>query len=117
MCFLLLSLSVCVDRMLPEVGRIPFYWPVQGQGRGCVLGLGLSQRDMKTTDEPHSRYDLDDMDVSWLELVNQEFRELGERLLRSPNPAPFRVALLLSRVHRALVKCSALCKGIGFHLE
>uniref|UniRef100_A0A673W2Y0 Jade family PHD finger 2 n=1 Tax=Salmo trutta TaxID=8032 RepID=A0A673W2Y0_SALTR len=60
----------------PVVGRIPFYWPVQGQGRGCVLGLGLSQRDMKTTDEPHSRYDLDDMDVSWLELVNQEFREL-----------------------------------------
>ncbi|XP_038833751.1 protein Jade-1-like isoform X1 [Salvelinus namaycush] len=66
-----------VVRMLPEVGRIPFYWPVQGQGRGCVLGLGLSQRDMKTTDEPHSRYDLDDMDVSWLELVNQEFRELA----------------------------------------
>ncbi|KAM9499671.1 protein Jade-1-like isoform 1-T1 [Salvelinus alpinus] len=54
-----------VVRMLPEVGRIPFYWP--GQGRG----------GMKTTNEPHSRYDLDDIDVSWLELVNLEFRELA----------------------------------------
>ncbi|CDQ86287.1 unnamed protein product, partial [Oncorhynchus mykiss] len=65
----------CVDRMLPEVGRIPFYWP--GQGRGCELGLGLGQGGMKTTNEPHSRYDLDDIDVSWLELVNLEFRELA----------------------------------------
>uniref|UniRef100_A0A8C7QS45 Jade family PHD finger 2 n=1 Tax=Oncorhynchus mykiss TaxID=8022 RepID=A0A8C7QS45_ONCMY len=64
-----------VVRMLPEVGRIPFYWP--GQGRGCELGLGLGQGGMKTTNEPHSRYDLDDIDVSWLELVNLEFRELA----------------------------------------
>ncbi|KAK6317417.1 hypothetical protein J4Q44_G00128170 [Coregonus suidteri] len=64
-----------VVRMLPEVGRMPFYWP--GQGRGCELGLGLGQGDMKTTNEPHSRYDLDDIDVSWLKLVNLEFRELA----------------------------------------
>uniref|UniRef100_A0A674ADC4 Jade family PHD finger 2 n=1 Tax=Salmo trutta TaxID=8032 RepID=A0A674ADC4_SALTR len=64
-----------IVRMLPEVGRIPFYWP--GQGRGCELGLGLGQGDMKTTNEPHSRYDLDDIDVSWLELVNLELRELA----------------------------------------
>ncbi|KAL0994561.1 hypothetical protein UPYG_G00124000 [Umbra pygmaea] len=66
-----------VVRVLPEAGRIPFHWPWQGQGRGHDLGVGLSQRDMKTTDEPHSRYDLDDLDVSWLELVNQEFKELA----------------------------------------
>ncbi|XP_028976485.1 protein Jade-1 isoform X2 [Esox lucius] len=64
-----------VVRVLPEVGRIPFCWA--GRGRDSDLGLGLSQRDMKTTDEPHSRYDLDDLDVSWLELVNQEFKELA----------------------------------------
>ncbi|KAJ7997149.1 hypothetical protein DPEC_G00225960 [Dallia pectoralis] len=62
-----------VIRVLPELGRIPFYWA----GQCHDSELGLSQRDMKTTDEPHSRYDLDDLDVSWLELVNREFRELA----------------------------------------
>ncbi|KAJ8347989.1 hypothetical protein SKAU_G00265780 [Synaphobranchus kaupii] len=37
----------------------------------------LGQGDVRTPAEPLSQYDLDDLDVSWLELVNTEFRELA----------------------------------------
>ncbi|XP_056586704.1 protein Jade-1 [Triplophysa dalaica] len=59
-------------RMLPEVNRIPFFSPVQTRGHS-EFGFGESRGLAK----PLSRYDLDDLDVSWLELVNAEFRQLA----------------------------------------
>lgn len=53
-----------VVRMLPEVSRIPFFSAVQ-------------TRSQSEISEPLSRYDLDDLDVAWLELVNAEFRQLA----------------------------------------
>lgn len=59
-------------RTLPEVNRIPFFSPVQTRGHS-EFGFGES----RGLAEPLSRYDLDDLDVSWLELVNAEFRQLA----------------------------------------
>ncbi|KAJ8408749.1 hypothetical protein AAFF_G00245670 [Aldrovandia affinis] len=61
-----------VVRVLPEVGRIPLYSPFQSRGF-----TELGQGDTRPPAEPLSQYDLDDLDVSWLELVNAEFRELA----------------------------------------
>ncbi|XP_030649419.1 protein Jade-1 isoform X2 [Chanos chanos] len=61
-----------VVRVLPEVSRIPFYSPMQSLERSeSVLG------DSQSLTEQLSRYDLDTLDVAWLELVNSEFRELA----------------------------------------
>ncbi|XP_018599970.1 protein Jade-1-like [Scleropages formosus] len=61
-----------VVRVLPEVSRISFcspsysrVFPDPGQGQAQPLA------------EPLALYDLDDLDVCWLELVNEEFRELA----------------------------------------
>ncbi|XP_026089968.1 protein Jade-1-like [Carassius auratus] len=61
-----------VVRMLPEVSRIPFFSPIQTRGQS-EFGFGESH----VLSEPLSCYDLDDLDVTWLELVNTEFRELA----------------------------------------
>ncbi|KAJ8266875.1 hypothetical protein GJAV_G00135690 [Gymnothorax javanicus] len=61
-----------VVRVLPEVCRIPFY--ASSQTRGFA---DLVQGDTRPPAEPLSHYDLDDLDVSWLEIVNAEFRELA----------------------------------------
>lgn len=61
-----------VVRMLPEVNRIPFFAPVQTRGQS-EFGFGES----RGLTEPLSLYDLDDLDVTWLELVNSEFRQLA----------------------------------------
>ncbi|XP_036443626.1 protein Jade-1 isoform X2 [Colossoma macropomum] len=66
------AIPVPVVRTLPEVNRIPFFSSVQSRDR-AELGLGDSQILTNTM----SRYDLDDLDVTWLELVNAEFRELA----------------------------------------
>ncbi|KAM6970034.1 E3 ubiquitin-protein ligase Jade-2 [Aplochiton taeniatus] len=51
-----------VVRLLPEESSsVPLYWASQQDGGG-------------PPSQPHSRYDLDDLDVTWLELVNAEFR-------------------------------------------
>uniref|UniRef100_A0A673N4J3 Protein Jade-2-like n=1 Tax=Sinocyclocheilus rhinocerous TaxID=307959 RepID=A0A673N4J3_9TELE len=60
-----------VVRMLPEVNRIPFFSPIQTRGQS-EFGFGESHG----LPEPLSSYDLDDLDVTWLELVNTEFRQL-----------------------------------------
>ncbi|XP_051955285.1 protein Jade-1-like [Xyrauchen texanus] len=49
-------------RMLPKASGIPFFSPTL---------------DSRGLTEPLSRYDLDDLDVAWLELVNAEFRQLA----------------------------------------
>ncbi|XP_067279590.1 protein Jade-1 [Pseudorasbora parva] len=61
-----------VVRELPEVSRIPFFSPIQTRGLS-EFGFGESHG----LAEPLSRYDLDDLDVAWLELVNTEFRQLA----------------------------------------
>ncbi|KAI1902922.1 hypothetical protein AGOR_G00021290 [Albula goreensis] len=61
-----------VVRVLPEVSRIPFYSPSPSRGFN-----ELGQGDSRPPAEPLSQYDLDDLDVAWLELVNAEFRELA----------------------------------------
>ncbi|KAK7144069.1 hypothetical protein R3I93_015045 [Phoxinus phoxinus] len=61
-----------VVRELPEVNRIPFFAPIQTRGPS-EFGFGESHGLV----EPLSRYDLDDLDVAWLELVNTEFRQLA----------------------------------------
>ncbi|XP_073680224.1 protein Jade-1 [Garra rufa] len=61
-----------VIRMLPEVNRIPFFSPIQTRGQS-EFGFGESH----ALTEPLSCYDLDDLDVTWLELVNAEFRQLA----------------------------------------
>ncbi|KAG9339797.1 hypothetical protein JZ751_022463 [Albula glossodonta] len=58
--------------VLPEVSRIPFYSPSPSRGFN-----ELGQGDSRPPAEPLSQYDLDDLDVAWLELVNAEFRELA----------------------------------------
>ncbi|KTF83531.1 hypothetical protein cypCar_00039045, partial [Cyprinus carpio] len=60
-----------VVRMLPGVNRIPFFSPIQTRGQS-EFGFGESH----VLTEPLSCYDLDDLDVTWLELVNAEFRQL-----------------------------------------
>lgn len=60
-------------RELPDVNRIPFFSPIQARGQS-EFGFGESHG----LTEPLSRYDLDDLDVTWLELVNTEFRQLGK---------------------------------------
>lgn len=62
-------------RMLPEVNRIPFFSPIQTRGQS-EFGFGESHG----LTDPLSCYDLDDLDVTWLELVNAEFRQLGKIL-------------------------------------
>ncbi|XP_012675075.1 E3 ubiquitin-protein ligase Jade-2 isoform X2 [Clupea harengus] len=58
-----------VVRMLPETNRIPFY---------STPHIRLhTESDSRSLGEPPTRYDLDDLDVAWLELVNTEFRELA----------------------------------------
>ncbi|XP_016307019.1 protein Jade-2-like [Sinocyclocheilus anshuiensis] len=61
-----------VVRMLPEVNRIPFFSAIQTRGQS-EFGFGESHG----LTEPLSCYNLDDLDVSWLELVNAEFRQLA----------------------------------------
>ncbi|XP_048884289.1 E3 ubiquitin-protein ligase Jade-2-like [Brienomyrus brachyistius] len=61
-----------VVRVLPGVNWIPFYSPSPSQPF-AEAGHTHSQ----PLDEPVSLYDLDDLDVCWLELVNAEFRELA----------------------------------------
>ncbi|XP_051533919.1 protein Jade-1-like isoform X3 [Myxocyprinus asiaticus] len=61
-----------VVRMLPEASGIPFFSPTYNRGQ-AVFGFGES----RGLTEQISRYDLDDLDVSWLELVNAEFRQLA----------------------------------------
>ncbi|RXN28499.1 Jade-2 [Labeo rohita] len=61
-----------VVRMLPEVNRIPFFSPIQTRGQS-EFGFGESHG----LTDPLSCYDLDDLDVTWLELVNAEFRQLA----------------------------------------
>lgn len=63
---------VCVFRTLPEVTRIPFFSPTQNRQQD-QFRLG----DSRILTDLMSQYDLDDLDVTWLELVNAEFRELG----------------------------------------
>ncbi|MBN3302573.1 JADE2 ligase, partial [Amia calva] len=65
-----------VVRVLPEVSRIPFFSASQSLMSGS-LSPESGYVDLRTSAEPLSRYDLDDLDVYWLELVNTEFRELG----------------------------------------
>ena len=63
-------MCVCGFRMLPETNRIPFY---------STPHIRLhTESDSRSLGEPPTRYDLDDLDVAWLELVNTEFRELGK---------------------------------------
>uniref|UniRef100_A0A672RDP6 Jade family PHD finger 2 n=1 Tax=Sinocyclocheilus grahami TaxID=75366 RepID=A0A672RDP6_SINGR len=61
-----------VVRMLPEVNRIPFFSAIQTRGQS-EFGFGESHG----LTEPLSCYNLDDLDVTWLELVNAEFRQLA----------------------------------------
>ncbi|XP_036379584.1 protein Jade-1 isoform X2 [Megalops cyprinoides] len=61
-----------VVRVLPEVSRIPFY--STSQSRGFAES---GQGETRPPAEQLIQYDLDDLDVSWLELVNAEFRELA----------------------------------------
>ncbi|KAG5284452.1 hypothetical protein AALO_G00026880 [Alosa alosa] len=58
-----------VVRMLPESNRIPFYTTPHARL--------YTESDSQHLGEPPTRYDLDDLDVAWLELVNTEFRELA----------------------------------------
>ncbi|XP_041123216.1 protein Jade-1-like isoform X2 [Polyodon spathula] len=63
-----------VVRVLPEVSWIPFY----SASQSVLSGFQSSKPGyvgMRTSAEQLSRYDLDDCDVCWLELVNTEFRE------------------------------------------
>ncbi|KAG1930803.1 protein Jade-1 [Pimephales promelas] len=66
------AIPLPVVRELPEVSRIPFFSPVQARGPS-EFGFGESHG----LGEPLSRYDLDELDVAWLELVNAEFRQLA----------------------------------------
>lgn len=64
------------SRVLPEVSWIPFY----SASQSILSGFQSSKSgyvDMRTSTKQLSRYDLDDCDVYWLELVNTEFREQG----------------------------------------
>ncbi|XP_063059996.1 protein Jade-1 isoform X2 [Engraulis encrasicolus] len=56
-------------RMLPETNRIPFYSTPHARLH--------TDSEARNLGEPPTRYDLDDLDVAWLELVNAEFRELA----------------------------------------
>lgn len=56
--------------MLPETNRIPFYSTPHTRLH--------TESDARHLGEPPTRYDLDDLDVAWLELVNTEYRELGK---------------------------------------
>ncbi|KAL4660012.1 protein Jade-2-like [Arapaima gigas] len=57
-----------VVRVVPEVIHIP----TQGQGT-TDWGQGVA----RTPSEPLCRYDLDDLEVHWLDLINAEFREMA----------------------------------------
>lgn len=46
--------------------------------------LTSEERGSGARPSPFCCYDLDDLDVAWLELVNHEFRQMGE----SPPSAP-----------------------------
>lgn len=39
----------------------------------------LGYVDIRTLADSVCRYDLNDMDTAWLELTNEEFKEMGER--------------------------------------
>jgi len=39
----------------------------------------LGYVDIRTLADSVCRYDLNDMDAAWLELTNEEFKEMGER--------------------------------------
>lgn len=41
----------------------------------------LGYVDIRTLADNVCRYDLNDMDAAWLELTNEEFREMGETVL------------------------------------
>lgn len=51
------------SRLLPEL---------RSEGEGRLLRGGSARPP------PFCCYDLDDLDVAWLELVNHEFRQMGE---------------------------------------
>ncbi|XP_028839245.1 protein Jade-1 isoform X2 [Denticeps clupeoides] len=61
-----------VVRVLPEVNRIPFYSPTHTR-----MHTESGHSESPSLADPLTRYDLDDLDVAWLELVNTEFRELA----------------------------------------
>ncbi|TRY57733.1 hypothetical protein DNTS_012292 [Danionella cerebrum] len=61
-----------VVRMLPEANQIPVSTPVQTRSQS-ESGFGRTHGPS----EPICRYDLDDLDVTWLELVNAEFRQMS----------------------------------------
>lgn len=41
----------------------------------------LGYVDIRTLADSVCRYDLNDMDAAWLELTNEEFKEMGETVL------------------------------------
>ncbi|XP_072518660.1 protein Jade-1 isoform X2 [Salminus brasiliensis] len=61
-----------VVRVLSEVSQIPFFSPTHSRDR-----TDLRLRSSRILPDSMSHYDLDDLDVTWLELVNAEFRELA----------------------------------------
>ncbi|KAM4619749.1 protein Jade-1 [Polymixia lowei] len=71
-----------VVRLLPESAGVPFYGlsqaRLESEGTGGEGGEGSLVADPQPPPaQPYSRYDLDDLDVAWLELVNQEFRQMA----------------------------------------
>lgn len=42
--------------------------------------LELGYVDIRILVDSVCRYDFNDMDVAWLELINEEFKEMGERV-------------------------------------
>ncbi|KAM3868582.1 protein Jade-1 [Diretmus argenteus] len=63
-----------VVRLLPEFAGVPFYGPSQARAEreGSVVG------DVQPPPaQLYSCYDLDDLDVTWLELANHEFRQMA----------------------------------------
>lgn len=53
----------------------------------------LGYVDIRTLAEGVCRYDLNEMDVAWLELINEEFREMGN----FNKPAALNTSCILSK--------------------
>lgn len=73
----------CFFRFVSETKAVTFTRP-----RKYILSSGseppeLGYVDIRTLADSVCRYDLNDVDAAWLELANEEFKEMGERSLWS----------------------------------
>lgn len=73
-----MCLSLCF-RIVSETKAVTFTRPRKYISSSGTKPPELGYVDIRTLADSMCRYDLSDVDVAWLQLANEEFKEMGEQ--------------------------------------